>query len=62
MTEVELPSGEHHLVLIVRASEGDFVLDNLKPTIRTVAQAEVDYKWVRMESDHNARFWNGVLS
>jgi predicted transglutaminase-like cysteine proteinase len=60
MTEVALPSGEHHLLLIVRTSEGDLVLDNLKPTVRTVAEAEVDYKWVRMESDRNARFWNKV--
>lgn len=60
LAEVALPSGAHHLLLIVRTSEGDLVLDSLKPMVRTVAKAAADYKWVRMESDHNPEFWNKV--
>src|SRR5262245_12640348 len=29
LSEVVTPAGEHHLILVVRAREGDFVLDNL---------------------------------
>jgi predicted transglutaminase-like cysteine proteinase len=61
MAEVVLPSGEHHLVLIARTSEGDLVLDNLKTKVRTLAEARMDYKWVRIESDRNPKFWNKVL-
>ena len=57
MAEVALPSGEHHLVLVVETNEGQVVLDNLNPRVRTVAEAEVDYKWVRMESNDNPNSW-----
>lgn len=60
LTEVALRSGEHHLVLIARTNEGDLVLDNLKQTVRTVVEAELDYKWVRIESFDNPQFWNKV--
>jgi predicted transglutaminase-like cysteine proteinase len=59
-TEAVLPSGEHHLVLIARTGEGDFVLDNLKDRVRTVADASMDYKWVRMVSPRDPRYWNKV--
>jgi predicted transglutaminase-like cysteine proteinase len=29
----------------------------LNPRVRTVAEAEVDYKWVRMESNDNPNSW-----
>jgi predicted transglutaminase-like cysteine proteinase len=60
LVEVKLPSGEHHLVLIARTNEGDLVLDNLKSTVRTVAEASLNYKWVRMESANEPKFWNKV--
>jgi len=59
-TEAVLPSGEHHLVLIARTGEGDFVLDNLKDRVRTVADASMDYKWVRMVSPRDPKYWNKV--
>src|ERR1700742_3214177 len=34
LAEVVIPSGEHHLVLVVRMREGDLVADNLDLTIR----------------------------
>jgi predicted transglutaminase-like cysteine proteinase len=60
LTEVSLPSGEHHLVLIVRTNEGDLVLDNLKPDVRTLAEANADYKWVRMVSSKNPIYWSTI--
>ena len=38
LTEVVVASGEHHLVLVVRTSEGDFVLDNLNAHVRPISQ------------------------
>ena len=60
LTEVSLKSGEHHLVLVARTNEGDLILDNLHQTIRTVAEANTDYKWVRMESERNPLYWSKV--
>lgn len=60
LAEVVLPSGEHHLVLIARTSEGDLVLDNLKSELRTIAEVGRSYKWVRMESPQNPLFWTEV--
>jgi len=50
--------GKHHLVLVVRAREGDFILDNLYQDIRPVSQAP--YKWVRAQQEKNPRFWSTV--
>ncbi|WP_424578784.1 transglutaminase-like cysteine peptidase [Bradyrhizobium sp. USDA 241] len=36
LSEVVMRSGEHHLVLLVRTSSGDFVLDNLTPRVKRV--------------------------
>ncbi len=36
LAEVVVPSGEHHLVLVVRTKEVDLVLDNLNANIRPV--------------------------
>jgi predicted transglutaminase-like cysteine proteinase len=58
LTEVILPSGEHHLILVVRTENGDFALDNLNANIRSVSQ--IRYGWVRAQSDKNPRFWTTV--
>jgi predicted transglutaminase-like cysteine proteinase len=34
LAEVVVPSGEHHLVVVVRAKEGDLVIDNLNANVR----------------------------
>ena len=60
MTEVERHSGEHHLVLVARTSADDVVLDNLTRNLRTVAEAAADYKWVRMESPDDPKYWDRV--
>ena len=58
LTEVVIPSGEHHLVLVVRTRDGDWVLDNLNPNIRLVSQ--VHYQWVRAQQEQNPTFWSTI--
>ena len=58
LSEVVVPSGEHHLVLLVRAKDADLVLDNLSANIRTVS--ETPYKWVRVESPSDPKYWSSV--
>jgi Bacterial transglutaminase-like cysteine proteinase BTLCP/Outer membrane efflux protein len=53
--EVVTRAGEHHLVLVVRTSSGDLVLDNLTPRIRPWSRAP--YRWVRMQMPDNPRCW-----
>ena len=58
LAEVVIPSGEHHLVLVVRNREDDLVLDNLNAQVRSVSQ--VHYEWVRAQETKNPRFWSTV--
>ena len=58
LAEVVLPSREHHLVLVVRTREGDFVLDNLTPNVRSAGQTR--YQWVRAQSPNNPMFWSTI--
>jgi predicted transglutaminase-like cysteine proteinase len=62
LAEVVVPSGEHHLILVVRLAESDVVLDNLTPNIRTVAMTYRRYQWVRIEMPQNPKFWARVQS
>jgi len=54
LSEVIVNSGEHHLVLVVRTSDGDLVLDNLTSQIKPWSRAP--YSWVRMQVP-NSRLW-----
>ena len=58
LAEVIIPSGQHHLVLVVRTHEGDFVLDNLNENVHTVSQ--ISYQWVRAQQPKNPRFWSSI--
>lgn len=58
LSEIVVPSGEHHLVLVVRVKEGDFVLDNLNYGLRPIASTR--YQWVRAQSPENPKFWSKV--
>jgi predicted transglutaminase-like cysteine proteinase len=60
LSEVVVPSGEHHLILVVRTRDGDVVLDNLNANIRSVASIAHQYQWVRIETPQNPRFWARV--
>ena len=57
LSEVVLPSGEHHLILVVRVEDADLVLDNLNDDIRLVATTYAQYVWVRIQSPQNPKFW-----
>jgi predicted transglutaminase-like cysteine proteinase len=58
LAEVAVPDGEHHLVVVVRTAQGDFVLDNLNPTIKP--WSKVPYRWVRVQRPSNPLFWSTV--
>ena len=60
LSEVVVPSGEHHLVLVVRMKDGDLVLDNLNANVRTVAMTRYQYQRLRIESPYNPKYWSGV--
>jgi predicted transglutaminase-like cysteine proteinase len=58
LAEVVVPSGEHHLVLVARTREGDYVADNLTKTIHHWSVS--GYQWLRMQSPANPMFWSTV--
>jgi predicted transglutaminase-like cysteine proteinase len=60
LSEVVAPSGQHHLVLVVRTKNTDLVLDNLSANVRPVSMTYRQYQWVRIESPQNPRFWASV--
>ena len=60
LAEVVVPSGEHHLVLVVRTKDVDLVLDNLNQNIRTAPMTRYQYQWVRIETPYNPKFWAGI--
>ncbi|MBB4425796.1 putative transglutaminase-like cysteine proteinase [Bradyrhizobium sp. CIR48] len=55
LSEVVRGSGDHHLVLVVRARTGDLVLDNLTPEIKPWSRAQ--YGWIRMQTPRDNRMW-----
>lgn len=55
LAEVIVPSGEHHLVLVIRTNEGDLVADNLNGNIRN--WSKIDYQWVRIQTPANPMYW-----
>jgi predicted transglutaminase-like cysteine proteinase len=62
LSEVVVPSGEHHLVLVVRTKDVDLVLDNLNANIRPVAMTYHQYQWIRIETPQNPHYWARVLA
>lgn len=60
LSEVVTNSGEHHLVVVVRTTDGDLVLDNINPQIRPWSR--VPYRWVRIQSPSKAQLWATVAS
>lgn len=59
LSEVVTSWGEHHLVLVIRTSDGDFVADNLNPNIRIWSQTP--YQWVRIQSPGNPQIWSTMV-
>lgn len=58
LSEVVVSSGEHHLVLLVRTRDGDFVLDNLTPQV--TPWSRTPYRWVRVQSPSRDGLWATV--
>jgi predicted transglutaminase-like cysteine proteinase len=58
LAEVAIPSGEHHLVLIVRTEKADLILDNLNKDIQPISQSE--YRWIRAQQPKNPKFWSTI--
>ena len=60
LSEVVTGWGEHHLVLVVRTSAGDLVLDNLTAQIRPWSRP--GFLWVRIQTPKNPNFWASLGS
>jgi predicted transglutaminase-like cysteine proteinase len=58
LSEVVTASGEHHVVVVVRAKGGDLVLDNL--TDRIVPWFEKPYQWLRVQAPENPNYWMSI--
>jgi predicted transglutaminase-like cysteine proteinase len=58
LSVVKTASGIGHLVLVVATTKGDMVLDNLTDAIRP--WQSTDYRWIKIQSAADARFWNEV--
>ncbi|CCD92775.1 conserved exported hypothetical protein [Bradyrhizobium sp. ORS 375] len=58
LAEVVTNWGEHHLVLVVRTRSGDVVVDNLNANVRP--WSKTNYRWVRVQSPSNPRYWSSV--
>jgi predicted transglutaminase-like cysteine proteinase len=58
LAEVVTSWGEHHLVLVVRSQQGDFVADNLTADVRPLSRTS--YAWVRMQNPSNPMLWAAV--
>lgn len=55
LSEVMVPSGEHHLVVVVRTFSGDLVLDSL--TRHILPWSKKPYRWVRIQTPENPNYW-----
>ncbi len=60
LSEVVTTWGEHHLVLVLRTGDGDFVADNLSPNIRIWTQTP--YQWIRIQSPGNPLIWSTLAN
>jgi len=58
LAEVVTSWGEHHLVLVVRTQQGDFVADNLAADVRPLSHTS--YAWVRVQTPSNPMLWAAV--
>lgn len=58
LSVVQTGSGEGHLVLLVRTSSGDLVLDNLSSALRP--WQATGYRWLSRQSDLNPQYWVSI--
>ncbi len=55
LAKTRLPWGEAHVVLVVRTTQGDFVLDNLRNEIRPFHKT--GYRFLKMQAPNNSSTW-----
>ena len=55
LAKAKLGNGEAHIVLILRTTEGDFALDNLRPDIRPWNRT--GYRFEKVQSPATASIW-----
>jgi predicted transglutaminase-like cysteine proteinase len=55
LSEVVTTWGEHNLVVVVRTTTGDLVLDNLSAAIKP--WSKTPYQWVRIQMPKNPNYW-----
>lgn len=54
-----IPTGEHHLVVVIVTDRGDFVLDNLRTAM--VRWDRLPYRWVERSTPENPQFWRAIV-
>src|SRR5438552_11036795 len=60
LAEVVTRWNEHHIVLVLRTQDGDFVLDNLDGDVRL--RSISSYRWFRIQSPHDPRLWSTIVT
>ncbi|HAT84963.1 MAG TPA: transglutaminase [Rhizobiales bacterium] len=55
ITTAYLPDGVYHAVLVVRTDRGEFILDNLNPSI--LPWQQVSYRWNKRQAVGNPQVW-----
>jgi predicted transglutaminase-like cysteine proteinase len=55
ITTAYLPDGVYHAVLVVRTDRGEFVLDNLNPSV--LPWQQVGYRWNKRQAVGNPQVW-----
>lgn len=55
ITTAYLPDGVYHAVLVVRTDRGEFILDNLNPSI--LPWQQVNYRWNKRQAVGNPQVW-----
>ena len=58
LVSATLPDRQEHLVLVVRTSAGDVVLDNLRRDVRPVSA--VRYQWRSIQDENHPAYWRRV--
>ncbi len=58
ITTAYLPDGVYHAVLVVRTDRGEFILDNLNPSI--LPWQQVSYRWNKRQAVGNPQVWLSI--
>jgi predicted transglutaminase-like cysteine proteinase len=58
LAEVVTNWGEHHLVVVIRTTTADLVIDNLNANIKPWTRT--NYTWVRIQTPDNPMYWAKV--